>query len=180
MDYQFLKIRGAINDAPTLPDRLRPPPNRDALAGLTSRTIPEHILELIPESVARENCVVPLALDGDTLTVAAVNADDVATKDKLTFIINKSIRMLPAPADDIVAALNHYYRQCETEAVDSMITEFYDTAIDLTKANQPAIADLASRIGEPMHTFKKGMRGLAEDAEGSYDLHEPFDPGDGM
>jgi hypothetical protein len=180
MDYQFLKIRGAINDAPTLPERLRPPPNRDALTGLSSRTIPKHILELIPESVARENCVVPLALDGDTLTVAAVNADDVATKDKLTFILNKSIRMLPAPADDIVAALNHYYGQCETEAVDSMITEFYDTAIDFSKANPPAIADLATRIGEPVRNFKKGMRGLADDAEGSYDPHEPFDPGDGM
>src|SRR5262249_55781344 len=43
------------------------------LAGVT---VPAAVLELVPESVARENFVLPVAVEGETLTVAVCDPTD--------------------------------------------------------------------------------------------------------
>src|SRR5207302_774613 len=73
------------------------------------------VIALIPASVARENLIIPLALHGDRLTCAAVNAADVLLEDKLRFIINKDVQLVAAPRDSVLQALNRYYRESETE-----------------------------------------------------------------
>ncbi len=44
---------------------------------------PPDVLELVPESVARENNILPLRLDGRVLHVATANASDILLRDKL-------------------------------------------------------------------------------------------------
>src|SRR5438874_862718 len=84
---------------------------------------PRAVLELVPESVARENTILPLRLDGETLYVAAANPDNIDVRDKLTFILNKNIRFETHPRIDIQAAINRHYGHTETESVDAMLTE---------------------------------------------------------
>src|SRR3954451_539496 len=100
---------------------------------LTEVTIPPAVVELVPESVARENVVLPLASDGPILKIIMSDPSDMATMEKLQFILNKQITPVLAPKEQIVEAINRHYGQSETESVDSMLAEFTDTAIDFTE-----------------------------------------------
>src|SRR5262245_4423889 len=121
MQYRYLEARGALNQAART--SAPPPPLRRALVN-----VPPAILALMPESVAQENNVLPLALDGETLTVAAPRADDLPLADKLSFMLNKKVRLVPFPRAEIRAAVAHHYGD-RVESVDSMLQEFTDTPV---------------------------------------------------
>ncbi len=100
---------------------------------LTDSTISPAIIELVPESVARENVVIPLGQENGVLRIAVHDPSDFETLQKLQFILNKDIQPVLAPKEQIVEAINKHYGQTETESVDSMLSEFTDTAIDFTE-----------------------------------------------
>jgi len=105
-----------------------------AFVDLTGMEIPLSIIALVPESVARENIVIPLSLFGNTLRVATANPDDnYETVQKLQFILNKDIVPVLATKGQILEAIDRYYGESETESVDSMLVEFTDTAIEFTR-----------------------------------------------
>src|SRR4051812_13429091 len=92
--------------------------DRDAPSVVPLPTPPRHVLELIPESVARENVVLPVRLAGDTLFVAAAAPNNILLADKLRFILNKNVRLVRYPRSLLVAAINQHYGRTETESVD--------------------------------------------------------------
>jgi len=100
---------------------------------LTDMEIPKAIIELVPESVARENLVLPLALEGNTLKIITSDPENFEAIQKLQFILNKDITPILAIQEQIQEAINRHYGQTETESVDSMLTEFTDTAIEFTQ-----------------------------------------------
>ena len=100
---------------------------------LTEVTIPEAIIELVPESVARENATLPLAEEEDALKVIVSDPYDIDTIEKLRFILNRRIEIALAPREKILEAINKYYSQIEGESADSVLQEFTDTAIDFTE-----------------------------------------------
>jgi type IV pilus assembly protein PilB len=110
---------------------------------LDGREISPSIIELVPESVARENMVIPLALEDDALTIAVSDPMAVEVLDKLRFILNRDIKVVIAPVDAIQTSINRHYGQSETESVDSMLQEFTETAIDFTEteAAEAMVAD---------------------------------------
>ena len=97
--------------------------------------IPPSLIELVPESVARENVVIPLELQGESLVVCLSDPMAFEVLDKLRFILNREIEVAVAPRDSIQAAINRHYGQSETESVDSMLNEFTETAIDFTETD---------------------------------------------
>src|SRR6516164_1318952 len=97
MDYKYISKTGALNEALAAEAWRQEPVARTESTRLLSGTIPAEVLELVPESVARENVILPLAFDGETLIFAAANAQDIGLADKLRFILNKNVRLLPAP-----------------------------------------------------------------------------------
>src|SRR5207248_10562487 len=103
---------------------------------LTEVTIPPAVIELVPESVARENVVLPMSQDNGALKIIMSDPTDFDTVQKLQFILNKDIQPVLAPREQIVEAINRHYGQTETESVDSMLAEFTDTAIDFTETEQ--------------------------------------------
>src|SRR5215472_16818595 len=105
---------------------------------LTEVTIPQSVIELVPESVARENVVLPMAQEGGMLKIITSDPSDFDTMQKLQFILNKDIQPVLAPREQIVEAINRHYGQTETESVDSMLQEFTDTAIDFTETEATA------------------------------------------
>ncbi|HEY2760221.1 MAG TPA: ATPase, T2SS/T4P/T4SS family [Pirellulales bacterium] len=100
---------------------------------LNEVVIPPSIVELVPESVARENAVLPLAEDDGTLRVIMSDPLDYDTREKLRFILNRNIEIALAPREMILEAINKYYGQVDGESADSMLQEFTDTAIDFTE-----------------------------------------------
>ncbi len=95
--------------------------------------IPKAVIELVPESVARENLVLPLQLEGNTIELITADPTNYDTVQKLQFILNKEIRPVLATQEQIQEAINANYGQSETESVDSMLVEFTDTAIEFTQ-----------------------------------------------
>lgn len=105
---------------------------------LTELEIPKSIIELVPESVARENVVLPLSLEGNTLKIITADPTNYDTLQKLQFILNKDIVPVLAILEQITEAINRNYGQSETESVDSMLVEFTDTAIEFTQTESSA------------------------------------------
>ncbi|TWT38025.1 Type II/IV secretion system protein [Posidoniimonas corsicana] len=95
--------------------------------------IPPSVVELVPESVARENFIIPLAEEDDALKVLVSDPNDIETIDKLQFILNRKINIALATKESIVEAINRNYGQMGDESADSMLQEFTDTAIDFTE-----------------------------------------------
>src|SRR5438046_5425867 len=100
---------------------------------LTEVTIPPAVVELVPESVARENVILPMAQENGALKIIMSDPSDFDTMQKLQFILNKDIQHVLAPREQIIEAIHRHYGQNETESVDSMLAEFTDTAIDFTE-----------------------------------------------
>ena len=105
--------------------------------------IPETVVELMPEAVARENNVLPIAVDGNSLKVVMSEPGDVETTEKLRFILNRDVRVVLGTRSSITAAINRVYGQIEGESADSMLQEFTDTKIDFTETveDEAAAAD---------------------------------------
>jgi len=96
--------------------------------------IPPSVIELVPESLARENIVMPLAQENGAIRVIMHDPNAFETIDKLRFVLNREIEVALAPKEAIVESINRYYggSSNETESVDSMLQEFTDTAIDFS------------------------------------------------
>ncbi len=103
---------------------------------LNEVVIPPAVVELVPESVARENAVLPLAEEEGTLKVIMSDPLDFDTREKLRFILNRNIEVALAPRDMILEAINKHYGQVDGESADSMLQEFTDTAIDFTETTE--------------------------------------------
>lgn len=98
--------------------------------------IPPSVVELVPESVARENAVIPLSEDDGALKVLVSDPYDYDTIEKLQFILNRKIDIALATRESILEAINRNYGQMGDESADSMLQEFTDTAIDFTETEE--------------------------------------------
>jgi type IV pilus assembly protein PilB len=107
--------------------------------------VPPEVIELLPESVARENTIFPLAKSGGTLRVATCDPTDMDTQEKLRFILNRDVEMALAVREQIVEAINRSYGLSDGESADSMLQEFTDTAIDFTET---AVEQAAAQAGD--------------------------------
>ena len=121
---------------------------------LSEVEIPESVIELMPETVARENAVIPLEETGTGgLRVLMSNPNDVDTIENLRFILNRDVSVALAPKSMIIGAINTSYGQMEGESADSILQEFTDTAIDFTETvedgdemNQDEVDESSSAI----------------------------------
>jgi uncharacterized protein (TIGR02996 family) len=109
--------------------QLLPAPN--ITVRLTNFTIPRVVCEYMPESVARENQLMLLAVQERVLLIAAVNPRDTDLAQKLEFILNRDIILVGAEREDVQDALDRHYGEWNVEYVDSVLVEFVDTAVDL-------------------------------------------------
>ena len=100
---------------------------------LNNVEIPKAVIELVPESVARENLVLPLSLEGSILKVITANPTNFEMIQKLQFILNRDIQPVLAVQEQLQDAINRSYGQSETESMDSMLAEFTGTQIDSTQ-----------------------------------------------
>jgi type IV pilus assembly protein PilB len=112
--------------------------------------IPQPVIDLVPESVARENYVLPMAQENGALKIIMSDPSDFDTVQKLQFILNKDIQPVLAPREQIIEAINRHYGQTETESVDSMLQEFTDTAIDFNEAAAAGALALQDESDSPV------------------------------
>lgn len=140
--------------------------------------IPPAVVELVPESVARENAVIPLSEEDGVLRVLVSDPQDFDTIDKLQFILNRKIEIALATRESILEAINRNYGQIGDESADSMLQEFTDTAIDFTETEDSDGGDEDETVDEasaPIVRLVQLMIGEAVQLRAS-DIHvEPFE-----
>ena len=144
---------------------------------LAEVVIPPSVVELVPESVARENVTIPLSESDGKLTVIVSDPMDYETFDKLRFILNRQIEIALAPRDAILEAINRHYGQTVGESADSMLQEFTDTAIDFTETMLESEGgdDEADEAGAPIVRLVQLIITEAVQLRAS-DIHiEPFE-----
>ncbi|MDZ4851764.1 MAG: GspE/PulE family protein [Pirellulaceae bacterium] len=107
---------------------------------LSSLRIPDAVIQLVPESVARENKIIPVSETDDTIRVLISDPFDIETIEKLRFILNRKVDTALAPKEHIQEAINRYYGQTEGESADSMLQEFTDTQIDFTETEEDKLS----------------------------------------
>lgn len=119
--------------------------HRMGFVSLEGLEIPSSIIEMIPESVARENTVLPIGRENGILRVSVADPDDLNLVDKLRFMLNQEVERVLSPREAIVQSINKHYGQTETQSVDSMLQEFTETAIEHTELESVgAVADESS------------------------------------
>ena len=105
---------------------------------LEGMQIPNSVIEMITESMARENIVIATGMEGDSVVIAMHNPNNIEVLDKLRFVLNRDIKVVMAAVESIQGAINRHYGQTETESVDTMISEFTETAIEFTETEAKA------------------------------------------
>ena len=144
-------------------------------------TIPKDVLELVTEPMAQMYRIIPVEFDGDTLTVAMCDPQNLGVQDELRTFLGYNIRVAVATEAAIMASLDRYYGE-NTESVESLVSALENDeelaraaaevsaegAIDLTSVE--ALADSA-----PVRKLLNMVLLLAIKDHAS-DLHfEPFE-----
>ena len=145
---------------------------------LAEADIAPDVVELVPQSVARENVILPMEEQDDSLTVIVHDPLDLETFDKLRFILNRKIEIALAPRGAILEAINKYYGQVEGESTDSMLQEFTDTAIDFTETEDEAVDEDEGGIDESSAPIVRLVHLMISEAVQlrASDIHvEPFE-----
>jgi type IV pilus assembly protein PilB len=93
---------------------------------LTGHRTPLHVVEFVPEWVARTYAALPLAVDEGWLTLALPDPGDGRTRNDLAFIHNRAIDAVAAPADQLAAAIDRHYREYVPEQVITACFLGYD------------------------------------------------------
>jgi type IV pilus assembly protein PilB len=138
--------------------------------------IPPSVVELVPESVARENAIIPLAEEDGALKVLVSDPFDYETFEKLQFILNRKVNIALATRESILEAINRNYGQMGDESADSMLQEFTDTAIDFTETEEESGGgEDVDETSAPIVRLVQLMIGEAVQLRAS-DIHiEPFE-----
>ena len=78
---------------------------------LSGMNDPSTIIEMVPESVARENVLIPIAEKNGLLQIAMRDPFDYDTILKVQFILARDIEPALASEEQIVDAINRHYGQ---------------------------------------------------------------------
>lgn len=100
---------------------------------LAEVTIQPETVELVPESIAWENAILPLGAEDGMLKVAISDPEDYDTIEKLRFILNRRIETALAPREAIQEAIKRYYGQGLSDG-GSVLQDFTDSTIDFTES----------------------------------------------
>ena len=82
--------------------------------------IPHSVIEKVPVKLAAYYKLIPIAVDKDSLTIAAVNPLDVNILDDLKLILKKEIKAVLSSETDISAAIKKYYG-VGAETIEKMV-----------------------------------------------------------
>jgi uncharacterized protein (TIGR02996 family) len=118
----------------TLP---HPPTVRRVEVDLDDFDAPPSAFELVPESVARENVVMPVGFRGRTLVLAMSRPRDVSMLQKLVFILNRDIEPVAAREEDVIEAISRHYGNAEVTSVDTCC--FVDWSDDVEPGMGPGL-----------------------------------------
>jgi type IV pilus assembly protein PilB len=109
-------------------------------------TIDKKVLAMVTEPMAQMYRIIPTEFDGNTLTVAMSNPQNLAVQDELRTFLGYNIRVAVTTDASLNAALERYYGE-NTESVESLVGDL-EADTDLARAaaeiNKDGPIDLTS------------------------------------
>ena len=99
---------------------------------LADLTIEPKVLTMVTETMAQMYRIVPTEFDGDTLTIAMCDPQNLGVQDELRTFLGHNIRVVVTTEPSMIASLDRYYGE-STESVESIVSDLEDDA-DLAAA----------------------------------------------
>lgn len=110
------------------------------VVNLDELTIPPEVLSEVTETMAQIYRAIPVKVDGNTLTVATCDPENLSVQDELRQFLGRDIRMVVATEREILKSLDKYYATAK-DSIVSIVDELEDD-MELKKA-----AEALSREG---------------------------------
>jgi type IV pilus assembly protein PilB len=76
---------------------------------LSQQILDWEALDLISEDLCRHDRIIPIGVEGDSITLAMADPRDLIAQDTVRNLTKKEVRVVYASADDISRAINMYY-----------------------------------------------------------------------
>lgn len=105
---------------------------------LSEVQLPPDVLEKITETMAQMYRIIPVQFDGNTLTCATCDPQNLTVQDELRTFLGWDIRMVVATERDVMATIEKYYSS-DVDSVEAIIKELNDDEELFEAAN--ALAD---------------------------------------
>ncbi len=86
-------------------------------------TLPAELLGKLTESMAQLYRVVPIHFEGNSLTIATCDPQNITIEDELRSLLGYEIRMVIATEEDIQRVIDKYYNS-DKESIDGIIKDF--------------------------------------------------------
>jgi len=97
--------------------------------------IPEEVLALIPNEVARRHGILPINKEGSSLIVAVSDPSNIYAMDDIKFLTGYNVEMVVAAESQIREALETYYTEEEEVELDDVFENLSDEDVELLGAD---------------------------------------------
>jgi type IV pilus assembly protein PilB len=94
---------------------------------LADVTVKKEVLALVTAPMAQMYRIIPIEFDGDTLTVAMCDPQNLSVQDELRTFLGYNIRVVVATEPAMTSQLERYYGE-STESVESIVSSLEDDA----------------------------------------------------
>ena len=98
--------------------------------------IDSDVLKLISKDMAKHYQILPVAKMGHTLTVAMADPLNIFAIDDLKSLTGFEINPIIAQQREILQAIEHYYEEPATQAIDDIIKDITDMDIEVVRATK--------------------------------------------
>ena len=145
---------------------------------LTNLDISQSAIDLLTESLARENFVIPVSVEDDLVKMAFHDPLRFDILEKMNFILNREVKVVVSTKPAIQGAIDrHYGSGGETESVDTLLADFTETQIDFTETELKEAESLAQEEDDSAPVVKLVNLIISEAVSmRASDIHvEPFE-----
>lgn len=92
------------------------------------------VIEMIPGNIVQKYKIVPISLEGQTLTIAMVDPSNIFIIDDIKFLTRKNIRVTVATESSIKLAMDRFYDA--GAALEDVMQEFDEEGIDVVDSSE--------------------------------------------
>jgi type IV pilus assembly protein PilB len=92
------------------------------------------VVEMIPGNIVQKYKIVPISLEGQTLTISMVDPSNIFIIDDIKFLTRKNIRVTVATESSIKSALDRFYDA--GAALEDVMQEFDEDGVDVVEGSE--------------------------------------------
>ncbi|MCG6917088.1 MAG: type IV-A pilus assembly ATPase PilB [Deltaproteobacteria bacterium] len=92
------------------------------------------VIEMIPGNIVQKYRIVPISLEGQTLTIAMVDPSNIFIIDDIKFLTRKNIRVTVATESSIKSAMDRFYDA--GAALEDVMQEFDEDGVDVVEGSE--------------------------------------------